>query len=184
MTPITQNEVAEMKKHGADAKSIREAEERLWLTEHAGRIADKIRLAFKGVTLGNGVGLEEAQGLDDYADEATLEKYRASDEKLDWEKISSAELNRCYTSLHFFDAEGMRFHLPAYLIADLKGEFVYGMAFCLSDLNDYNVSRFTLLNREQRLCIRAYLLHILSDSEYHMERPHIERALQDYWKEE
>jgi hypothetical protein len=85
------------------------------------RALSLVRSAFQGVTLGKGVGLRQGQGLDDYADERSLATYRAQDEKLDWSAIPVADLDQCYSSLSFFDADGMRFHLPAYLVADLEG---------------------------------------------------------------
>ena len=91
------------------------------MTADNGRVLGLVRRAFQGVTLGKGVGLRQGQGLDDYADERTLASYRAQDEKHDWSAIPVADLDRCYSSLSFFDADGMRFHLPAYLIADLEG---------------------------------------------------------------
>jgi hypothetical protein len=81
-------------------------------------VASHIREAFHGVTLGNGIGLLEGQGLDDYEDEATRKAYRERDEKHDWERIPVEALNRCQSSLSFFDAEGMRFHLPAFIRLD------------------------------------------------------------------
>jgi hypothetical protein len=36
-------------------------------------VSSKVRQAFQGVTLGKGVGLFEADGIDDYADDTTLE---------------------------------------------------------------------------------------------------------------
>jgi hypothetical protein len=68
-----------------------------------------IREAFAGVKLGGGVGLQQAQGFDDHEDEKTCARYRANDEKEDWSHIPAEELNRCNSSLCFFDAEGMRF---------------------------------------------------------------------------
>lgn len=91
------------------------------MTDAERRIADVVRSAFQGVTLGNGIGLWQGQGLDDYANSETLARYRAQDEKVDWSRIPASELDSCHSSLSFFDAEGMRFHLPAYLIADLEG---------------------------------------------------------------
>ena len=56
--------------------------------------------------------MRHGQGLDDdYEDAATCEALRLTDEKDDWSKIAVADLNQCYSSLSFFDAEGMRFHL-------------------------------------------------------------------------
>lgn len=144
-------------------------------------LCDRIREAFAGVKLGNGIGLQQAQGLDDYEDEQTCARYRASDEKEDWSRIPAEELNRCNSSLCFFDAEGMRFHLPAYLIADLQGLYRFSVAFSLTQLNDYLKSRFVLFSPAQRGAVRAYLLHMLDDPEYEFERPHVLRALDEYW---
>ncbi len=47
----------------------------------------------------------------------------------------------------------MRFHLPAYLIADLQGAYNFGMAFCLTHLNDYTISQFALLSDAQRCAV-------------------------------
>ena len=86
--------------------------------------ADKIKLiseikeAFKNVLLDGGIGLSEADAIDGYRDETLKAACRAKDEKLDWNSIPSCELNNYYTSLNFFDAKGMRFHLPAFMISD------------------------------------------------------------------
>ena len=140
-----------------------------------------IHEAFAGVKLENGVGLRQAQGLDDYEGEQTCALYRADDEKQDWSRIPVDELNRCNSSLSFFDAQGMRFHLPAYLIADLRGLYNFGMAFSLTHLSDHRKSQFELLSPEQRKAVRAFLLHILNDPGYQFERPQIHKALNEYW---
>ena len=146
-------------------------------------LSDIIREAFAGVNLGNGVGLNQAQGLDDYEDAAACARYREGDEKDDWSRIPVAELNRCYSSLSFFDAEGMRFHLPAYLIADIQGTYDFGMAFCLSHSTDFDRydRYFGLLSSAQRGAVRAFLLHILDDPNYEFDRPDILIALYGYW---
>ncbi len=143
-------------------------------------LCDKIREAFAGVTLGNGIGLQQAQGIDDYEDEAACASYRASDEKEEWSRIPVSELNRCNSSLSFFDAEGMRFHLPAYLIADLQGTYDFGMAHCLTQSHHYE-AYFGLLSNAQRNVVREYLLHVSKEPDYEFDRPHIIRALEEYW---
>ena len=64
------------------------------MTDEKKRQADLIGEAFRRVVLGDGVGLMQARGLDDYADEKMLAEYRAKDEKRDWAKIPVSELNR------------------------------------------------------------------------------------------
>jgi len=151
---------------------------------NAQEIAALIKDAFSNVTLGGGIGLREAQGLDDYEDTETCASYRANDEKDDWSRIPIDELNSCYSSLSFFDAEGMRFHLPAFLIAELNGGYLQDMSFQLAYLNDYSIGQYALLSPAQRKAVRAYLLFILEDESYTFSRPHIVRALNEYWTDQ
>jgi hypothetical protein len=181
MQPISQDDIKTMRENGNDPATIREAEERLKRFEQGLVIADQIRAAFSGVTLGNGVGMQESRGKDDYEDEETLAKYRSYDEKDDWQKIPLSELNRASGGLCFFDAEGMRFQLPAYLIADLRGQYNFGMAFNLTHLSDHSASQFELLNGSQRDAVRAFLLHISKDPDYEFDRDDIDRSLVAYW---
>lgn len=160
--------------------TIAEAEQQLERLEAAQLVAPVIEAAFGGVTLGDGVGLSEAGGLDDYADDATRAALRATDEKDDWHWIPVEALQHYNSSLSFFDAEGMRFHLPAYLLADLRGDYGFGMAFCLTQTSDYDYY-FRLLSAAQRRAVRAFLLHILDDPDYACDRRHILHALDGYW---
>lgn len=181
MQPISENDIRTMRESGYDSQTIREAEARLRLFERGLELTERIRSAFAGVTLGDGVGLTESKGKDDYEDDETLAKYRSYDEKDDWQKLLLSDLNSAIGGLCFFDAEGMRFHLPAYLIADLRGEYNFGMAFNLTHLSDHCLTQFELLNPEQRQCVRAFLIHILDDPDYEFEREDIQRALDSYW---
>lgn len=146
------------------------------------RVLGLVRSAFQGVTLGEGVGLHQGQGLDDYADERTLASYRAQDEKYDWSAIPVADLDQCYSSLSFFDADGMRFHLPAYLVADLEGSLqTADVVFHLVYKERVGESQFERLSAAQREAVRAFLLLCLSDAHRGFDHPMIEEALRDYW---
>jgi hypothetical protein len=152
------------------------------MTEEERHVCTLIRTAFAGVTLGAGVGLRQGQGLDDYADARTLAALRARDEKHDWSVLPVAELDSCYSSLSFFDVEGMRFHLPAYLVADLEGALrTADPLFHLVHLVDGAESRFELLSAAQREAVRAYLLLRLSDATHEFVHPRIRAALDTYW---
>lgn len=143
-----------------------------------------IREAFAGVRLGEGVGLRQAQGLDDYADAQTCAQYRADDEQDDWQRLTPEALNACYSSLSFFDAAGMRFHLPAFLVAEIQGLYLQDLVFQLAHLNDYSRAQYALLSSAQRQAVRAYLLQLLDDERCAFDRPHILRALEEYWTDD
>ncbi|MDB6055820.1 MAG: hypothetical protein JWN25_3343 [Verrucomicrobiales bacterium] len=176
-------DIAEMKARGYDSTTIAVAEQQSTRWAAAQEVSRLIETAFAGVTLGNGVGLQEAQGLDDHEAAETCAAYRAKDEKDDWHQIPAEGLKRCNSSLSFFDAEGMKFHLPAYLLADLRDDYGFGMAFCLTQTGDYE-RYFRLLSPAQRSSVRAFLLHILDEPDYAFERPHIVHALNGYWSDE
>ncbi|MCY0964084.1 DUF6714 family protein [Parathalassolituus penaei] len=143
-----------------------------------------ITSVFDSVVLGNGVGLFQAQAIDDYKSEAEQQESRLSDEKQDWRLISIADLNKCNSSLSFFDAEGMRFHLPAFLVAELKGEYDFGIDFCLAHLSGYRESQFLLLNAEQRASIRELLNYMFNLDPEGFSSIDIVNALIGFWSEE
>jgi hypothetical protein len=144
-------------------------------------VIEQIRTAFRGVVLGDGVGLLEGQGIDGYANEATCKAYREQDEKENWNAIPSEHLNECYSSLSFFDAEGMRFHLPAFLLAEIEGTFKGDVLFHLTELNDYSKNQFSILSNAQKTAVRNYLLFVREDSRYEFDRTRIDHALETYW---
>jgi hypothetical protein len=151
------------------------------MTADSQRVAEWIRAAFRGVTLGGGVGLRQGQGLDDYADFRTLADYREKDEKTDWSRIPISELNDCFSSLSFFDAEGLRFHLPAYIIADLEGTLDADIMSTLTGAASDRM-RFAILDESQRRAVREFLLIRLEQRrEDECHDPGLEEAIHGYW---
>ena len=138
--------------------------------------------AFHEVRLGEGIGLWEAQAIDDYCTKAVQREQRARDEKEEWRRLEADTLQRCHSSLSFFDADGMRFHLPAYMIATLRREPVDDPVFHLVGFDDYALSRFTTLNVSQKRAIAAFLEWCAEQEDYDFERPNIRRALKDTWR--
>lgn len=153
------------------------------MTVEQERLIRVIEAAFKDVQLGEGTGLMEAQRLDDYADSATKARYRESDEKLDWSLIDAAHLDRCSSSLSFFDAAGMRFHLPAFLCTDLRDSLQCCdvTLFLATSIYYLGPSQFELLTPQQREAVREYLWFNLSFNQFLSSS--IEAALENYWME-
>lgn len=147
----------------------------------------KIYAAFKGVILEDGIGLWEGQGLDDYATPQECYQLRTKDEKHDWSKITLEDMYRCSSSLSFFDAKGIRFHLPQFLLFALDvfeieedklyddgkleacscPEVEFHLTSFMNYLEDksehgkqmleYHTKRFSLLNMAQINCVIAFL---------------------------
>ena len=105
-----------------------------------------IQQAFSGITLGNGIGLSEGNAMDDYASAEERTRCRKQDEQTHWHKIPVELLNQYYVALCYFDPKGMRFHLPAFLIADLQGLFRFDLVYTFIHLDRYKEQQFSLLN--------------------------------------
>lgn len=148
------------------------------------RVAELVRDAFRGETLGDGVGLRQAEGMDHYEPASILAALSLEDEKLNWRRIPVSELNDYCNSLSYLDAEGMRFLLPAYLLAELNNELTIEFVFHLTYCDQGNLSRFRLLDTAQKSAVREFLELRLKDTEigsYAPEHQMIASALTKFW---
>jgi hypothetical protein len=143
------------------------------------KVIEKIRAAFSNVLLEDGIGLWEAQGIDDYEDESVCAQYREKDEKEDWTKIPPDVLLHCHSSLSFFDPKGMRFHLPAFLIGELNGTVPMETHFHLIELDDFKMDKFSLLSTDQKSAVVAFLRELLKDPDSFFDETLY--ALENYW---
>ena len=154
-----------------------------WVQTFAPRVDDvvaQIEDAFANTKLGNGIGLFEANGLDDYASDEELRRLRASDEKSDWQRISVADLAKCYCSPAFFDPQGFVFHLPAFLIAELNDKHFYGFIDRLYAIEEHPEGWRALLTSEQRDAIIATLELVREHPDYQHEMDDIDASLERY----
>lgn len=145
------------------------------------RLRMRIRDAFEGVSLGDGVGLYQGQGIDDHDSAEVCQSLRLGDEKDDWQRITSDDLNKCYSSLSFFDAAGMRFHLPAYLLAEIDGDFKFDLAMDFIDMSDHKMQQYSLFTSQQKGVIADYLRSIQDQPGHWLDVHKIDFALECFW---
>ena len=149
------------------------------------KVSEEIRAAFAGVRLEGGIGLREARGIDDHASESALQVMREQDEEEDWAAIPVANLQKYSDTLSFFDAKGLRFHLPAFLIAHLEGAMESVAVYHLTHFTDWWLTKFSEFSSAQRRAVRSYLLLLRDDPKLSFEHEDICAALDDVlWKEE
>lgn len=177
---LTQRDIEDRRSRGYEGRNLY-SEPSLDRIEQASEIAAQVTEVFLNVTLGTGVGLFEGQALDDYETDEERGKKRAKDEKGDWRKIEAKHLNACHSSLSFFDSEGMRFHLPAFICCDLRGEYYMGLDISLSGLNGWSRSKFSLLSTQEKAAVANYLEFLAEDVDAEYTRPAIEKDLIEYW---
>lgn len=149
----------------------------------ADNLIKRIKLAFKGVQLGNGIGLLEADGLDDRKSQIELAELRTQDKKTDWEEISDDYLNKGWSSLTYFDAKGMRFYLPAFMISDIRKNYNHHLYISLCNEIGHSYQQFSLFTNEQRMVVREYLNYVFTNEDYCQPNEMVANALLGYWNE-
>jgi len=144
-------------------------------------IKSEIIAAFIDVKLKDGIGLWEAQAIDDYESKAHQATARNKDIKDNWQLLTNDDLFHCDSSLSYFDAQGMLFHIPAFITAELNDKLNTGPIYPLTSLAISNPDIFKLLNVSQKRCVVMFLEWCAAQPDYDFEKPDIERALQEYW---
>jgi hypothetical protein len=142
----------------------------------------RINSAFDGVVLGEGVGIIEAYERDTFCDPEKLKLAREKDERKSWRVISENDLFRYRNALYFTDAEGFRFMMPAFMLADLScllGKFTL---IHLSLVKDDSYDRYSMLNATQLATIIDFLELYREDphSKFHHEA--IDQSLAVFWQ--
>ena len=166
-----------------------EIAEEVFVDDRRQQLLAAIEAAFHDVELGDGVSLHESVVIDKHGGPEDRRTARELDEKRDWRRlVVDSELARIggFGGLNFYDAAGLRFHLPAYLslaVIDFErydaGETLEGLMHLLTDFCDYNLSRFNVLDDAQRHCVRDVLLHLRE--EYELESVELDQAIGGYW---
>lgn len=159
------------------------------MSERRQQLLTAIEDVFRGVELGSGISLHETVVIDNYGDSAERTAARLPDEKCDWQRlVSDPELARIagVGGLSFYDAPGLRFHLPAYLslaVIDFDradaGHVLEILMFTLTHFSEYNVGRLSILSAPQRQCVRDVLAFLRA--EYELESAELDEAIAGYW---
>lgn len=143
-------------------------------------LIEQISWAFSGVALGSGIGLREANYMDYDCDDAEIAEERENDERQDWRNISSNTIRDYCFCVAYMDAESLRFHLPAIMIAELQGEDAAGLVFHLTW--EPQSGHWVLLNMKQRIAVRAFLSYMLrSGNLSESDKVAVREALKNYW---
>jgi hypothetical protein len=154
-------------------------------TDRESHLLQLISESFRGVELGDGVSLHETIVLDNYGSAQERQAARAPDEKRDWRKlVDDPELANVYGigGLSFYDAAGLRFHLPAYLslaVKDPDQQVVWELHFHLTHLSEYNRQRLAILSPSQRRCVWEVLRYLRDLAG--AEDATLDAAIQGYW---
>ena len=169
--------VDRLRNEGYDVWTISLWEKWLGKTPDLDSAIAQIEHAFNDTRLGDGIGLREANAIDDYASDIERQIQRRFDEKQNWRNITSKTLNEYYVAPTFLDAKGFHFHLPAFLIADLNGEFHFGFTDRLIEKQPLSTKWIDLLDNAQANAL-IYTMSLLKHyPEYHDKLDAIDCAI-------
>lgn len=180
MFNIDREFIEQLKDDGVDLWTISQWANWLEVLPGLQRAIDQIRESFRGVQLENGVGLLEANGLDDYADESELARLRNLDERTNWESLKPELLSKYHSAPMFFDSKGFHFHLPAYLIAELNDQHDYGFVELIFEKHPKTGGWIDLLNSSQAESLVAVLALVKQHPYYNREPKKIEFAIERF----
>jgi hypothetical protein len=151
-------------------------------------LAHKIRIAFRGVVLGGGISLRQAQIGDCYGDpDESFEHLPPEEPTHDWTRVQLREDNSdCIAHL---DAEGLRYYLPALMLSvlanyDAGSMRVIGTIIALDPRKAGSTHRLEMLNDEQRQAVACFLKALPELVELSLrDAKVVSRSLSAYWKQ-
>jgi hypothetical protein len=163
---------------------------------HPEELIARITHAFQGLTYPGDAEISDSSG--DEA-EAVIQVFQGQD---DWRKLSGGFLDEAPkgwgSALSFFSPSALRFYLPAYLVADLRGELErvdpadrlcafltpqsegqrLAQAWGGGTMGERERATFDALDRKQCEAVVAYLWWKLDQEEGQLT---VEQAMEHYW---
>lgn len=75
----------------------------------------------------------------------------------------------------------MRFHLPAYLLAEINGDYKFDLTMDLINMSASKIAQFSLFTAEQRGAVADYLRFIQDQPGHWLDVHKIDLALESFW---
>ena len=172
--------IEQLKDDGYDLWTISQWEHWLQLLPKMPDAVQQIHSAFDGVKLGDGVGIYEANGRDDYAGDSELARLRKLDERNDWRHLDAKLLNQYYSTPSFFDARGFVFHLPAFLLAELDDNHEFGFIDRIVEKRPPSGSWIDLLTSQQADALVTILSLVKQHPDYYNDEKKFDHAIERF----
>lgn len=90
------------------------------MTAEEQELIDRIRVAFAGVTLEDGISLNMTEYNDSGGCMPKFKEKASDDERIDWQAIPDMTLEQFTVTFSFTDLKGFRFYIPAYMIWTIR----------------------------------------------------------------
>jgi len=155
-------------------------------------VISEITRAFENVRLDDGISIQQARALDDYASVAGQLAARAKDTEERWQDVPEEKLRNLEDVHAFLCPKGFRFYIPAYMIWVLHHLELHDRDSQLSESTVYSLDigrpsdpwhadrkeRFDLLDVRQKESVILFLECLIAEGDYETDA---RRYLADYW---
>ncbi len=168
--------------YGGAIEPATQTDEELRDIDEADR-ADQNRLLIDLVTLGDGDSLHQAHLEGAYSDEMEWVAAREKDPETYWSEVPDWKIESGSSTLYFFDPEGWRFYIPAFMCWTLRNWRTSdsitseSVLWTLANTGEHWERRYRLLDRDQCDAIYDFLEFFARYS----GPDDAGRAIQAYW---
>ncbi|WP_123711418.1 DUF6714 family protein [Sinobacterium caligoides] len=148
------------------------------------QLVNQIEDAFRNVTLCNGVGIYEANTIDDYASEEERCKQRNRDIREDCKLISDDVIDQHYSVLSFMDEEGLRFCIPVYMRFPVRyfdsyaSSSIDSIIYCLANQREWE-----FLSSKRKRVIANLLSFMVLEEDDNVDTYQASLAYENIWSQ-
>jgi hypothetical protein len=148
-----------------------------------------IHEVFGKVQLGAGLSLHQAGAMDLMLTPEEVQQSRRLDSETRWQDIPDAKVEEFHYALTFMDPEGMRFHLPRFLVYSLEhpgldspavDAAVYACDFG-DDVDDQVLGQFNAMSRRQMRTIADFLVFVAESKDEDYDVLVAAMAVESFW---
>lgn len=152
-------------------------------------ITDAIEAAFGDAALADGLSLHQAEALDHLQLPEVVRRARGLDTEERWQDIPDEKVEEFHFALTYLDPEGLRFHLPRYMVYALEhpgldnpavDAAVYACDFG-DEIGEDVLAQFNAMSRSQMQVIARFLVHVAESGEESYDSLVAAMAIELFW---
>ena len=148
------------------------------------QLVENIEKAFRDVSLCEGIGIYEAEAIDDCASDEIIENKRERDIRDDWKQIPDDVIDEYYSALSFMDEAGLRFAIPAYMRFAVKFYDISSSPSIDSIIWVLTTQRsWDFLSIEQKQAIAAFICFMVLEADSYIDSYQASLAYEKVWSQ-
>lgn len=151
------------------------------------QLIEEIAIAFKDVTLEDGIGINEADSIEMGERDATINKGRNQDRSWwkDWTDIEDKYVSSYSSVMDFMDSKGIKWVLPAYMTYIIKhykeGSFSIDSTIYILETGALGSDGVDIYTAEQKQVIAKFLEFVIAVGEEWVDVASAQVALDKIW---